>query len=501
MKVFIAGASGILGRDLAKLLSRNSIDYLGSYNSRPTEKCIKFDFFNEDEVERNLLESKVDVVINCIVERFTDVCEKDWNKTISVNVVIPDILSRVCARNNISFIHISTDYVFDGKSPPYSPLSEPNPLQNYGISKLIAEYRIKANLKQYLIIRVPVLYTDSYEYLDETAVTTLGKKVMNQIDTFTEDNVSIRRPVYIPDFCEFLVTSILTNKTGIHHYYNSVDKTTKYKMIKEISKYMNLRSNHILPINSFADGGANRPLDTELADNSVPPLTVSITKGIELCFERFIHPDFSECPEEFLVIFDLDGTLIDSDTDHYYAYRLALSGWTDLSKEYYFNIINTKSIDYMLEDLKIPVDIRPIIKRNKQNIMNTSVDWIYGAEKFIMFLDSLGIEMAIVTNTDKANVEKFCNHLPTLRKIKNVITRQDYLVAKPDPECYKLAVERYGKGKKYIVGFENTVNGLRALKGVTNRTYCIANKYNYLYNDLKKEDTILIHNFDFFAHQ
>ena len=79
MKVFIAGASGILGRDLAKLLSRNSIDYLGSYNSRPTEKCIKFDFFNEEEVERNLLESKVDAVINCIVERFTDVCEKDWN--------------------------------------------------------------------------------------------------------------------------------------------------------------------------------------------------------------------------------------------------------------------------------------------------------------------------------------------------------------------------------------------------------------------------------------
>jgi dTDP-4-dehydrorhamnose reductase len=494
MKILVTGSKGQLGNSLS-----DTFDSLGieCFSIPRTELDIR-DSKNVNAVVRKV---KPNYIINTAAFTDVDRAESEAVECESVNSLGPRVLAEASLEHGCTLVQISTDYVFDGKAPPYSPLSEPNPLQNYGISKLIAEYRIKANLKQYLIIRVPVLYTDSYEYLDETAVTTLGKKVMNQIDTFTEDNVSIRRPVYIPDFCEFLVTSILTNKTGIHHYYNSVDKTTKYKMIKEISKYMNLRSNHILPINSFADGGANRPLDTELADSSVPPLAVSITKGIELCFERFIHPDFSECPEEFLVIFDLDGTLIDSDTDHYYAYRLALSGWTDLSKEYYFNIINTKSIDYMLEDLKIPVDIRPIIKRNKQNIMNTSVDWIYGAEKFIMFLDSLGIEMAIVTNTDKANVEKFCNHLPTLRKIKNVITRQDYLVAKPDPECYKLALERYGKGKKYIVGFENTVNGLRALKGVTNRTYCIANKYNYLYNDLKKEDTILIHNFDFFAHQ
>jgi S-adenosylmethionine synthetase len=498
MKVFVAGASGILGRDLCKILSDNNIDYTGSFNTRMTEKCVKIDFFNEELLEKELLSMNVDVVINCIVERFTDVCEKDWVKTMRVNVDIPDIISKVCARNKIYLIHISTDYVFDGKTPPYNISSCPNPLQNYGISKLIAEYRVKANGGNYLIIRVPVLYTNSYEYLDETAVTTLGKKVMNQVDTFTEDNVSIRRPIFIPDFCNFVLDAAKNKITGTRHFFNNCDKTTKYKMIKNIASYLRLPHDHITPINSFGPGCANRPIDTELLDTDNIFFKTDIREGIATCFEKFAYPEFASCPQEFLVLFDLDGTLIDSEKLHYEAYRKTLSPWADIKEEYFFDVINNGSIDDIFKVLNIPRELIAELRNYKQEIMESNATWIEGAKEFINYLDSIGVSMVIVTNTDKSIVDKFCKELPELAKIKNWVCRKDYSKAKPDPECYRYAVEKYGADKKYIIGFENTLNGFKALKQVTSRTYCITNKTSPFYSSLKKEDTIHIKNFNSF---
>jgi len=133
MKIFIAGASGILGRDLCSHLDKEGVQYIGTYNTRPIRNGLKVDFFNESCLQETLLECKPSAVVNCIVERFTDVCEKNWDKTIKANVNIADILSRVCNKLGIYLVHISTDYVFDGRQPPYFPESKQNPLQNYGI--------------------------------------------------------------------------------------------------------------------------------------------------------------------------------------------------------------------------------------------------------------------------------------------------------------------------------------------------------------------------------
>jgi len=495
MRVFVAGASGILGRDLCKILSEDGVQWMGSYNSRPAKNLVKVDFFKEDEVEKNFLENNIDVVINCIVERFTDVCERDWERTIRTNVDIPDIISRVCKRNNIYLIHISTDYVFDGSKPPYSYNSEPNPLQNYGISKLIAETRLRANGGDYLIVRVPVLYTNSYEYLDETAVTTLGKKVMNQIEVFTEDNVSVRRPVFIPDLCRFLINCMKLGQKGLTHFYNPVDKTTKYYMVKDIAEYLGLPLNTV-PLNTLDKGAAKRPIDTELIGTPSPFFKTSVSSGLIQCFERYAHPAFSECPQNFLVLFDLDGTLIDSDNLHYEAYRSVLSDYVDLEKDYFYNIMNTGSTNKMFEELGIPEQEWDYLHKKKQEHISKDVSWIRGAEEFINYLEGLKISMAIVTNTNRLTLEGFSETLPGLRKAK-WICKEDYLMRKPDPESFKLAVDLYGP-KKYIVGFENTINGLRALKGVTHKTYCITQKDSSFYPLLKKEDTILIKNFDIF---
>jgi dTDP-4-dehydrorhamnose reductase/beta-phosphoglucomutase-like phosphatase (HAD superfamily) len=505
MKVLVAGASGIVGREMCKLLKDNLIDFIGTYNTRPVKDGIKVDFLNESELENTLKNNGITIVINSIVERFTDVCEKNWDKTVTANVTIPDILSRVCKRLCIYLIHISTDYVFDGKNPPFTPYSKVNPLQNYGISKLVSETRIASNTEKYSIIRVPVLYTDSYEYLDETAVTTIAKKVMNQVEETTEDNISIRRPVYIPDLCRFIICLINMKRRqgGIIHFYNPYDKTTKYKMAQKISNYLGLSHAHIKPVDSL--GSANRPLDTQLMDSSYNIndfITTIVDEGIELCFIKYFHPKIQTSPQDFFVLFDLDGTLLDTDMCHYNAYKKVLNhNEYDINEQQFIKMINQGSIEELFYDCKIPEYMWDNLRKQKREYLANSsepIQFIKGAEEFILLLNSLGVDFAVVTNTNTSVVNSFKNKLPTLQKIKNWITREDYDNPKPNSECYLTALERFCNNKKYIIGFENTLHGLNALKDVTSRIYCITNKDQYSYNLAKKEDVTLIRDFSSF---
>jgi S-adenosylmethionine synthetase len=73
-------------------------------------------------------------------------------------------------------IYVSTDYVFDGTNPPYNHTDIPNPLNFYGKSKLEGERAIEGILKEYCILRIPILY-GQVEYNAESAVNILMDSV------------------------------------------------------------------------------------------------------------------------------------------------------------------------------------------------------------------------------------------------------------------------------------------------------------------------------------
>ena len=290
MTILITGASGLLGRGLVSLLESNNIGFVAAYNTRKIKNGFKINFENEEEVGTFLREKGVAICINCIVERQVDVCETNWEEIKRVNINLVDSLSRQCSKLNIYFIHISTDYVFDGRSPPHYPTSATNPLQNYGISKLVSEMRVIANMKdaKYTIIRVPVLYSSDIENLSENAVTVIGKKVLNQVEETGEDDYSVRRAVFIPDFCKFIKSFIDNPRNGIFHYYNPVDITTKYNTAKLIAEYLDKPYGHIRA-NSAGGNLANRPRDTELKDDKYDINeyhSTCLKEGIEKCFKR-----------------------------------------------------------------------------------------------------------------------------------------------------------------------------------------------------------------------
>jgi S-adenosylmethionine synthetase len=430
MSILICGASGLVGRDLCELFDQENIRYDGTYHTcRDREFCdrenmFRVDFTNPDEVSDFFTENKHRwlVCIFLVVERSVDLGEKDWNALKRVNVDAVDMMSSLCAKQGIYFIHLSSDYVFDGSSPPYFPSSQVNPLQNYGITKLMSEYRVQQNYTpvvsldtslssssavetNYCIIRTQVLYSGNRASpLYNNAVTVLSKCIMDLRRTSgtkamirREDDYYIRHPVYIPDLCIFIrvVATVAIEKcgssdsarerpkfSGIYHFYNPDNCFTKYQMMKSIAEYMDLSHWHIVPQrpSSALNNGGNdsrRPYDTQLFDaryNIRNFFTHTFSETIPHIFSRFKHPKIGVCAldsvkrrDTYFIMFDLDGTLVHTSYAHYRSYLDVFRnrGLSFMSYSEWNKYINYNSIHTYLENVAAALANQDLIQMER----------------------------------------------------------------------------------------------------------------------------------------
>jgi len=153
MKILLLGCSGMLGTDI-KLVLENEHKVVA-----PSSKEV--DIIRWDTVIETLDEVRPQVVINCAAFTDVDECEKDEPWMRKVNVEGPRNLAQGCARFHAKFVHISTDYVFDGKKPmpqPYFEDDPPRPLCVYGKYKVESEVAVRDNSPNYIIARTGWLY-------------------------------------------------------------------------------------------------------------------------------------------------------------------------------------------------------------------------------------------------------------------------------------------------------------------------------------------------------
>lgn len=143
----ITGAGGLLGRFMtARLLASNwQVSAL---------KHEQLDIANENLVAEKVAEVQPDVVINCAATTDVDRSERQPEWAYAVNEQGARNLARACRKSNAEFVHVSTDYVFDGeKTDFYTQEDEPNPLSVYAKSKLAGEIAALAELEKTYIIR------------------------------------------------------------------------------------------------------------------------------------------------------------------------------------------------------------------------------------------------------------------------------------------------------------------------------------------------------------
>ena len=232
MNILVAGSKGQLGQEF---------QYISKINT-----CHNFIFVDKEELnitsffdlDNFFALNKIDAIINCAAYTAVDKAEVEKDSALLINVLGPQNLAIISKKYNAKLIHISTDYVFDGKNNmPYKESDIPNPKTVYGTTKLDGEYEVINNAEIFAIIRTSWLYSIYGNNFVKT-ITRLAKEkeylnvIFDQIGT----------PTYARDLVSVIlyILSLLNKEnSGIYHYSNE-GVTSWYDFTKSICKLQNI---------------------------------------------------------------------------------------------------------------------------------------------------------------------------------------------------------------------------------------------------------------------
>jgi dTDP-4-dehydrorhamnose reductase len=167
MKVLLTGASGLLGSAFAKAALRRKHDVIGLVGSYSEgidglSQQKRIDLHDLASLEKLVLESFPDAIVNCAAYASPSDCETDPSKTAEINVALPEKLALLARHLFARYLHVSSDQVFDGNAAPYSTTDTPNPPNNYAQQKLDSEKRVLQTAKEFAsVIRIPLLNGNS----------------------------------------------------------------------------------------------------------------------------------------------------------------------------------------------------------------------------------------------------------------------------------------------------------------------------------------------------
>jgi len=154
MRILVTGAYGQLGNEL-KELAVNYPDWQFFFTDVDS-----LDITVEEDVDAYFQINKPEFVVNCAAYTAVDKAESDAETARKVNALAPGILAGAAKRLKAGFIHISTDYVFDGRAfRPYEEIDSVNPQGVYGKTKLEGEHSVSKENQETVIIRTSWLYS------------------------------------------------------------------------------------------------------------------------------------------------------------------------------------------------------------------------------------------------------------------------------------------------------------------------------------------------------
>jgi dTDP-4-dehydrorhamnose reductase len=151
MNILLIGKNGLLGHDLLKKLSYNHQIIAPAQDD--------LNIINQNSITTHFSKYRFDWCINCAAYTQVDLAESMRNQCYQTNVLGAENLALLCNRYQVRLLHISTDYVFDGKKQtPYIETDSTNPINFYGQTKLEGEKHILTASDQNIVTRVTWLF-------------------------------------------------------------------------------------------------------------------------------------------------------------------------------------------------------------------------------------------------------------------------------------------------------------------------------------------------------
>lgn len=267
MKVFITGASGLVGNNCQRYFSQMGWNVIGTYYSFQAKDTVYFDTLNPDNPENfDVMSFKPDIILHCGALTHVDLCEEKPEISYRQTVTSTKNLIEIAKKLGSKIIFISTDYIYDGKDGPYHEDAPVFPLSVYGEHKLEGEKLVEQSGLDFITIRINNVYGDEERGKNFVA------RILSQILEGKELTLKLpsdqySTPVNAMDVARCLYLLIKDGKKGIYHI-SSTDYMSRIQLSLTILKYFPEAKYQLIPMTTAEmKQPANRPLQGGLKNH------------------------------------------------------------------------------------------------------------------------------------------------------------------------------------------------------------------------------------------
>jgi dTDP-4-dehydrorhamnose reductase len=277
-KILVTGASGLIGSYLLTQIQEDHTNdiYVTVHESTPKfGKNIQGDLSETKNLHKKLMEIGPDIIVNLAALTNVDICEIQPDLATRLNRDLVTAISKYINdnNNNVYFLHVSTDYVFDGAEGNYKEDSQTNPVNLYGLTKLQGENEIISRLIEgnWCIARIsspfglhPKKETFPVFLLEKLRK---GQNVKVVIDQYTS-------PTYAMDLAKTFEEIIDRRIKGLIHT-SGTSRLSRYEQALKITREFGLNEQLILKVRSEdMNWKAQRPNDSSLDVNKACKLLI-----------------------------------------------------------------------------------------------------------------------------------------------------------------------------------------------------------------------------------
>jgi dTDP-4-dehydrorhamnose reductase len=230
LKALIIGATGMLGSQVVlEYQRRNAAVYCPSHD--------ELDITNYEQVLSITEKIKPDLVVNCAAYTDVDRSEEEKDTAFLINGLGPRYLALACHQFESVLVHISTDYIFNGKADrPYQIYDTTCPINAYGASKLFGEASVREIGGSFFIVRTSWLFGPNGKNFVQTIL-----NLSRQRDELKVVNDQTGSPTYTVDMAKAIADLVSTKIYGTYHITNS-GVTTWYGLAKKIVSAAGLKT-------------------------------------------------------------------------------------------------------------------------------------------------------------------------------------------------------------------------------------------------------------------
>jgi dTDP-4-dehydrorhamnose reductase len=296
MKILITGSNGMLGQKLVYgLKNRKDVQLittgigLNRINDKEGYIYESLDITNEIEIGKIFAKHHPECLINTAAMTNVDACELKKDECKRINIDAVKYLAEECKKNNTHFIHLSTDFVFDGSKGPYKEDDTPNPQSYYAASKLESEKIVQQAGISWCIIRTIIIYG----VMDDTQRSNIVLWTKNSLEQKKTINVitdQYRSPTFAEDLADACIIAALKHAEGIYHV-SGKELMSIIEIANKVADFFGLDKSYIHPVTSEElNQPAKRPPKTGfILDKAIQELGYnphSFDEGLKIVAEQ-----------------------------------------------------------------------------------------------------------------------------------------------------------------------------------------------------------------------